>query len=112
LVKPRFIVSRGAGVIKILKFRSKEYREFVSGLPCCVSGVDGVANDPHHIKGRGFGGSSKCSDLFCIPLSHQLHQEFHQIGWKSFESKHNIDQLIVVFNTIEQALTEGVICES
>jgi len=81
-------------------------------LPCCVSHRSGIANDPPHIKGEGFGGSTKCSDLFCIPLTHELHQEFHQTGWKSFEAKHNMSQVQAVLKTIDQAFSDGVFYES
>lgn len=99
-------------MLKIQKYRSKKYRLYVSSLPCCLTGKINESNDPHHIKGRGFGGSSKCSDLFCIPLAHDLHQELHQIGWKSFERKHNFCQLVKVLETIEQAFADGAFHES
>ena len=99
-------------MLKVPCFRSKTYREYISLLPCCVTGLEGECNDPHHIKGRGYGGSQKCSDLFCIPLSHDLHQEFHQIGWKSFEQKYNVGQISTVLKTIQRAFAEGVLIES
>ena len=99
-------------MLKMPHFRSKKYREYISQLPCCVTGNDGVRNDPHHIKGRGYGSSEKCSDLFCIPLNHELHQELHQTGWKSFEKKYNVCQVSVVLKTIQRAFAEGVLSES
>jgi len=99
-------------MLKTPTFRSKTYREYISRLPCCVTGNDGERNDPHHIKGRGYGSSKKCSDLFCIPIDHELHQELHQIGWKSFEKKYNVCQVSVVLKTIEGAFAEGVLGES
>lgn len=98
-------------MLKIPVFRSKKYREWVSNQPCCVTLRSGP-NDPHHIKGNGMGGSVKCSDLFCIPLSHELHVEFHQIGWESFEEKYTCNQLKAVLETIEQAFAEGILRES
>ena len=99
-------------MFKTSHFRSKKYREYVSHLPCCVTGKNGDRSDPHHIKGRGYGGSMKCSDLFCIPLDHELHQEFHQIGWRSFEQKYNICQLSIVLKTIQRAFADGILNES
>lgn len=99
-------------MLKVPHFRSKKYREYVSCLPCCVTGMEGNRNDPHHMKGRGYGGSQKCSDLFCVPLNHELHQELHQIGWKSFEKKYNICQVSAVLETIQRAFAEGVLIES
>lgn len=106
-----FVVFIGVDMLKVQPFRSKKYREYVSSLPCCVTGERGGVNDPHHIKGRGYGSSTKCSDLFCIPMAHALHNEFHQIGWKSFEQKHNICQITVVLKTIDQAFADGALCE-
>lgn len=94
------------------QFRSKKYREYISGLPCCITGREGIPNDPHHIKGRGYGSTIKCSDLFCIPLTHDLHHEFHQIGWKSFEDKYNICQITIALKIINQAFVDGVLNES
>ena len=98
-------------MLKTSCFRSEKYRKYVSGLPCCVTRIEYKSCDPHHIKGRGYGSSVKCSDLFCIPLSHELHQEFHQIGWKSFEKKHNICQVSVALSTIEKAIADGILIE-
>lgn len=99
-------------MLKTPPFRSRTYLDYISRLPCCVTGREGDRNDPHHIKGRGYGGSEKCSDLFCIPMNHELHQEFHQIGWKSFEEKYNVCQILVVLKTIQKAFAEGVLSES
>ncbi len=99
-------------MLKVPPFRSSKYREYVSRLPCCVTGNNDDRNDPHHIKGRGYGGSQKCSDLFCIPLRHELHQELHQIGWKSFEKKYNVCQVSTVLKTLQRAFAEGVLNES
>lgn len=99
-------------MLKKHPYRSKKYRLYVAGLPCHLTDRTGDGNDPHHIKGRGFGGSTKCSDLFCIPLSHALHCELHQIGWKSFECKHNFSQLTAVLATLERAFEDGVFHES
>jgi len=99
-------------MLKTETFRSKKYRKYVAGLPCVVTGYQYGGNDPHHIKGRGYGGSVKCSDLFCIPLKHELHQELHQIGWQSFETKYGIDQMRSALDTIAQAFNDGVLHES
>lgn len=90
-------------------FRSASYRQYIANLPCCISGYHYAGNDPHHLKGRGFGSSVKCSDLFCIPLRHDLHQELHTIGWQSFEDKWHMNQLEQALYTIEQAFNDGVL---
>ena len=94
-------------MITLKPFRSKKYMAWVKTLPSCVSGKSPC--DAHHIKVPGFGGTSKPSDLFVIPLTRDEHQEFHQIGWTSFEDKYNIDQLREVLKTIELAAQTGII---
>lgn len=71
---------------KQLPWRSKKYTDWVSSLPSCVSGLP--ADDPHHIKCPGMGGSVKCSDFFTIPLTRAEHREFHDRGWKAWEADH------------------------
>jgi len=92
---------------KIKPFRSQKYKDWVKQLPSCISGLP--ADDPHHIKGRGYGGSVKPSDLFTMPLTREEHDDFHRIGWESWEAKHNVDQRDLVIATIERAIREGVI---
>ncbi len=90
-----------------------KYTDFVRSLPCAVSGYIGEEVDPHHVKGyswiTGACGGKKGHDLTCIPLKHELHQELHQIGWKSFEEKYNFSQMETLALTILAANKEGVI---
>ncbi len=90
-----------------------KYTDLVRSLPCYVSGFQGEEVDPHHIKGyswlTGSAGALKCTDLCAIPLKHSLHLEFHNIGWKSFEEKHNFSQLEAVIDTIIKAEKAGAI---
>jgi len=95
-------------MMKVKKFRSKKYTDFVKQLPSCISGRP--ADDPHHIKGHGQGGSVKASDLFVMPLTHDEHTNFHNIGYQSWENIHG-SQWVFVLNTIKKALNEGVIDE-
>ena len=89
------------------------YKDFVRSLPCCVTGYIGDEIDPHHVIGyawlTGHGMSKKGSDLTCIPLRHNLHQELHDNGWASFEKKHNISQIEVMVRTVLLAEKQGVI---
>lgn len=94
---------------KLKPFRSEKYRKWVSELPSCVS--QRPADDPHHIKRPGFGGTSKAPDWLCIPLTREEHTEFHMIGWHSFEEKYSIDQRDAVLNTLELAFAQGVLGE-
>ena len=92
---------------------SKEYRDYVRSLPCCVSGYQGEEMAPHHIIGcnwlTGKCTSKKGSDLTCIPLRSDLHNELHDNGWKTFEEKYNINQVEMVLKTILQAEKDGMI---
>ena len=85
------------------QIRSKEYRTYVKQLPCVVTERPGC--DPHHPKGHGLGGSVKCSDIFCIPLSREEHTKFHNMGWETWEGIHGL-QPIFSLKTIEQAFRD------
>ena len=98
-------------MLKLNVYRSKKYRHWVASQDCCVSQRPGM-NDPHHIKGNAMGGSVKCSDLFMIPLAHELHLEFHNIGWQSFEKKYCLNQLKAALETLERAFSAGFFRES
>ena len=94
---------------------SKEYRDWIREQPCCVTGYHDI-QDPHHIKGYSYlfrnckpGNKSKISDLACIPLKHELHNELHNNGWKSFEEKYNMNQLEEVIKHIIKAEKLGII---
>ena len=65
------------------------------------------ADDPHHIKGHGLGGSSPASDLFTMPMTREAHTYLHNIGWQSFEKKHG-SQIVYVAKTMGIAVKEGV----
>ena len=85
----------------------RRYMDYVRSQVSCVSGRP--ADDPHHIKGRGYGGSSKPSALLTIPLTRDEHQDFHSSGWISWEEKHNVDQRDLALRMIDQAAIAGVI---
>lgn len=84
-----------------------EYLDWVETQPSCIS--QRPADDAHHIKCSGFGGTKKCSDLFVIPLTRDEHTEFHRIGWVSWETKYNVDQRELALRTLERAFREGVL---
>jgi len=89
------------------------YRDYIRSLPCYVTGYIGDQVDPHHIKGyahvTGCAGALKSSDLCCIPLHHDLHNELHNNGWETFERKHNMSQLEAMVKTILRAERDGMI---
>lgn len=93
--------------MKYKPWRSKKYTDWVKSLPSVISQIP--ADDPHHIKKPGFGGTSKRSDLFTIPLTREEHIEFHAIGWRTWEQKYNIDQFEEVLKVIELAAEQGIL---
>ena len=76
--------------------RSEDYKAFVRGLPCVVSGR--TPCDPHHTE-RGI---PKGPDTRCIPLHHPYHVELHAIGVASFERKYGLDLQRSVIETLEK----------
>jgi len=86
--------------------RSKPYLNYVASLPCVVCQQE-PAGDPHHLKGDGFGGTTKASDLLSMPLCRVHHDELHH-DIDAFEQKYG-SQWMWVCMTIHQAVTEGVL---
>ena len=93
------------------RYENKVYVEYIKQQPCCVTGMmimnqdtGNIESDPHHTKSKGAGGS----DLSCVPLLHELHQECHSIGQNTFQEKYNIDfkdiQIKCMQRFIEQEL--------
>ncbi len=71
--------------LKPIRYKNKKYTEYIKQQSCCITEKLGV--DPHHTKSVGSGGS----DLSQVPLIHELHQEGHKIGWRTFQEKYGID---------------------
>jgi hypothetical protein len=90
-----------------------KYKDYVRSLPCCVTGTIGDCVSPHHIIGNswltGKAMSKKAPDSTCIPLRQDIHQELHDMGWRSFENKYNICQLEMMIKTILQAEKDGIV---
>ena len=89
----------------VMTYRNKKYIKYVASLPSCISGRP--ADDAHHIKGRGYGGTTKCSDLYTIPLTREEHDELHRQGWVEWEARYG-DQRDFVLETIQRAVDEKV----
>ena len=60
--------------------RSASYLKWVRLQPCAVTG--GMAEDAHHYTSAliSRGTATKVSDLYCVPLTHQAHMEWHARG--------------------------------
>lgn len=89
-----------------MEFRSKKYTDWVRSQPSALSGMSPC--DPHHIKGHGYGGSVKASDILTMPLTREEHDDLHR-GWRSWEEKHGVTQPELICKTIKRAVEDGVI---
>lgn len=81
--------------------RSREYMDFVRGLPCAVTGK--VPSDPHHTLGRGMG--IKGSDFSCIPLCREAHTYLHDHGVEEFQRYYGVNVAEVVADTLHMWIT-------
>jgi hypothetical protein len=93
---------------KVKPLRSQKYLDWVKTQPSVISGRP--ADDAHHIKGHGYGGTTKPSDYFTFPLTRDEHTHFHNIGWQSWEAKYG-SQWKYIAETLERAIREGVLRE-
>ena len=85
-------------------WRCNAYLDWVKSIPSCISGRP--ADDAHHIKGHGMGGTTKAPDWATIPLTRDEHQRFHDIGWESWEREYG-SQLEHVAKTLGFAIKNG-----
>lgn len=85
-------------------WRCQEYLDWVKTLPSCISGRP--ADDAHHIKGHGMGGTVKAPDWAVIPLTREEHSLFHRVGWMTWEIE-NGNQLELVAKTLGKAMENG-----
>ncbi len=69
---------------------NKQYDEWVSDLPCCVTKSNQVGR-PHHLRYAGCCGvGMKPPDIFEIPIAYVKHVEIHKKGTKTFEEIYDI----------------------
>ena len=101
-------------ISKPVRYKNEAYKEYIKQQPCCVTGMmivnqdtGNIESDPHHTISKGAGGS----DLSCVPLLHELHQECHSIGQETFQKKYDIDFKEVRLKLLEKWIEEGY-CES
>lgn len=92
-------------------YRNKKIGEFIrSGeIACCVTGsTHNVVN--HHLIGHGYSGmGTKAPDWAQMALTHELHSELHNNGWKAFEAKYETCQKVMVTETLLALHAHGVI---
>jgi len=90
-------------------YRNKKIaRHIQQELNCCITGAP--YPDPHHIIGSGYSAmGSKAPDWTQMALSHHLHQELHQHGWKAFEAKYGRTQKSMVAETLAKLHADQII---
>ena len=83
-------------------YRNKKIGEFIrSGeVACCITGsTHAVVN--HHLIGYGYSGmGTKAPDFLQMALRHDLHDELHRHGDKTFEKKYGRTQKSMVAETM------------
>lgn len=90
-------------------YKNKKIGEYIrKECVCCITGKPCPVN--HHIIGNGYSGiGTKAPDYLQAALSHELHMELHDKGWKSFESKYGRTQKSMVAETMINVHSAGVI---
>ncbi|GAB1376816.1 hypothetical protein MASR1M48_16680 [Lactococcus petauri] len=80
-------------------FKCPKYLEWVRSRPCIIRKSYGV--DAHHTvrKSQGI-----CNDLSAVPLSHDLHMEYHASAPEDFEKKYNVCFKMAVIATMMEYL--------
>lgn len=87
-------------------WRCQAYLDWVKIQPSCISGAP--ADDAHHMKGHGMGGTVTAPDWAVIPLTRAEHTEFHNVGWKTWEKMYD-SQWKLIARTLGRALDQGII---
>lgn len=93
-------------ITKKKTWRNQKYLEWVKSQPSCISGFP--ADDAHHLKGHGFGGTVKAPDWATIPLTREEHTDFHNSPITYWEVEHG-SQLEHVARTLGKAIEQGII---
>ena len=93
----------GMSLFKQCAARDPAYLKWVREQPSVISGALGC--EAHHPKIRGHGGSTKCSDYWAIPLTHEEHMDFHARGQHTWEAEHG-SQALMALRTLERWVVE------
>lgn len=92
-------------------YRNKKIGKLIresEDIVCCITGSTVTVN--HHIIGNGYSGmGTKAPDYLQCALTHELHQELHNHGWKSFEKKYGRTQKSMVAETMGELHADGSI---
>ena len=83
-----------------------EYKEWVSYLPCCISGSVNVGK-PHHLRYAGYCGvGMKPADIWQIPITYENHILIHTKGRKFVEKKFEINFIDILTTLHERFMKE------
>ena len=92
-------------------YRNKKIGEYIrsGAVACCITGSNyAVVN--HHLIGNGYSGmGTKAPDFLQMALTHELHQELHTHGHKSFEEKYGRTQKSMTAETMTKLHADGVV---
>lgn len=91
-----------SGIKKGGAWKCPAYISFLHEQPCPITGDTKV--EVHHLIYKSRGGQG--SDIFGMPLSKKLHEEYHALGRAKFEEKYNIDFNPFVIHYIQKFITE------
>ena len=92
-------------------YRNKKIGEYIrSGeIACCITGSNYTVVN-HHLIGHGHSGmGTKAPDWMQMALTHHLHSELHQHGWKAFEAKYGRTQKSMVAETLAKLHADQII---
>jgi len=90
------------GIRKEPRFNSKAYLGWIAKQRCIISGKP--CEQIHHVIYKSAGNNA--SDIFCVPLTAELHAEYHKLGREGFEEKHSINMETVVSSFLERFCSE------
>lgn len=90
-------------------YRNKKIAKAIQeNCVCCIT--QRPYPDPHHIIGHGYSATGiKAPDWTQMALTHELHQELHNHGWKAFEAKYGRTQKSMVAETLSNLHVMDVI---
>lgn len=96
---------------KAIIIRNEKHRRFIASLPCCISQIEVYSQAAHIRYQTGAGLGLKPSDVFCVPLSWQLHQAQDHIGsevkfWEPYGGIDKVKQLALALYENTQARQE------
>ena len=83
-----------------------EYYEWVSHLPCCLSGSQLVGR-PHHLRYAGYCGvGQKPPHVFCVPITYINHTLIHTKGIKAVEKMYGVNVVEILNELHERFISE------